>query len=107
MENGGFKQKGFTFSGKDPDDNHSADKKSVTVDGMIWYPKEDCVDELNFAKTIRGRKCENKAGIPERLTMRLRYVAKVAEIFDPLGKITPIIAGMKLDVSQLHRSGLT
>ena len=57
LENGGITLKGFTFSGKDPDENLSADKKSVTVGGMIWYPKEDCVmlniDELNFAKKIR------------------------------------------------------
>ena len=45
-----------------------------------------------------------KGGIP--LTMR-DCVGKVAEMFDPLGKVTPLIAGMKLDVSLLHRSGLS
>ena len=34
-------------------------------------------------------------------------VGKVAVMFDPLGKVTPLIAGMKLDVSLLHRSGLS
>ena len=34
-------------------------------------------------------------------------VAKVAELWFPLGKITPLVAGMKLDISILHRSGLS
>ena len=34
-------------------------------------------------------------------------MGKVAEIYDPLGKITPLLAGMKLDVSHLLRSGLS
>ena len=29
------------FSGKDPDNKLSADKKSVCVGGLKWYPKED------------------------------------------------------------------
>ena len=33
-------------------------------------------------------------------------VGKLAELFDPLGRITPLIVGMKLDVSILHRAGL-
>ena len=33
-------------------------------------------------------------------------VSLVAQIFDPTGRLTPIITGFKLDISQLHRSGL-
>ena len=33
-------------------------------------------------------------------------VEKLAELFDLLGRITPLIVGMKLDVSILHRAGL-
>ena len=64
------------------------------------------VNELNFTRKVRGRKSESGGGIPEDLTMR-DCVGKVAELFDPLGKITPIIVGMKLDISHLHRCGLT
>ena len=64
------------------------------------------VSKLNFSRKARGRKCEIGLGILERLTMR-DCVGKVAEMFDPLGKVTPLIAGMKLDVSLLHRSGLS
>ena len=38
--------------------------------------------------------------IPENSTRR-HCVGKVAEIFDLVGKITPITAGMKLDLSEL------
>ena len=34
-------------------------------------------------------------------------VSIVAEVFNPLGRITLIIAGFKLDISNLHRSGLS
>ena len=110
---GGFSLKGFSFSGSDPDTNLSADEKSVDVGGgggLKWITKEDYImfniGELNFARIIRGRKPEFAVGIPEKLTMR-DCVGKVAEIYDPLGKITPLLAGMKLDVSHLLRSGLS
>ena len=106
---GGFTLKGYSFSGEDPDDKLSADKESVSVGGLKWYPKDDYlminVNKLNFAKKIRGRKSDSGVGIPEILTMR-DCVGKVAELFEPLGKITPIVAGMKLDISLLHSSGL-
>ena len=60
---------------------------------------------INFAQNIRGRKLESKSDFSENLTMR-DCVSLVAQIFDPTGRLTPIIAGFKLDVSQLHRSGL-
>ena len=110
LEKGGFTLKGFSFSGRDPDENLSTDNKSVKVGGLKWFTKEDFlmfnVGELNFSKKVRGRKTGNKVGIPEILTKR-DCVGKVAELYDPLGKITPLIAGMKLDISNLHRSGLS
>ncbi len=105
---GGFSLKGFTFSGNLPDKNLSADKQSVGVGGLKWYPKEDSLmfnlGELNLAKKIRGRKVEKKS-VTDNITMR-DCVSIVAEVFDPLGRIAPIIAGFKLDISTLHRSGL-
>ena len=57
---------------------------------------------MNFAKKIRGRKLSNTQGvIPENLTMR-DCVGKVAEIYDPLGSVTPLVSGMKLDIHELH-----
>ena len=41
---GGFKLKGFTFSGLHPPENMAnEDGISVTVGGSIWYPKDDDV----------------------------------------------------------------
>ena len=109
LEKGGFTLKGFTFSGQDPEEELSADGQSVMVGGLKWYPKGDYlmlnIGELNFARKVRGRKMENK-NTTNDLTMR-DCVRIAAEVFDPIGKVTPIMAGIKLDVSNLHRSGLT
>ena len=102
----GFSLRGFTFSGEDPDSTLSIDGKSINV---AWFPKDDYImfnsEAINFAQKVRGRKLENKTGLPENLTMR-DCVSLVAQVFDPTGRLTPIIAGFKLDISQLHRSGL-
>ena len=105
LNRGGFGLKGLTFSGLDPPDNLSTDGVSVNVAGMKWFPKEDKIalniGELNFGKKIRGKKpCIVKGLIPEEFTKR-DCVGKVAEIFDILGKITPITGSMKLDLSEL------
>ena len=102
---GGFNLKGFTYSGQDPPEHLTSDGKSVVVGGMRWFSKEDvfCLktSDLNFSKKSRGRKSTETVGIiPERLTRR-DCVAKVAEIFDPLGRITPITAAFKLDLRNL------
>ena len=78
---------------------------SVVVGGLKWFPKEDLisinVSELNFAKKNRGRKPQDRKGIiPEKITKR-NCVSKVAEIFDPLGRVTPLTSGLKLDLNEL------
>lgn len=103
---GGFNLKGFTCSGQDPPEQLTLDGKSVTVGGIRWYSKEDefslKTSDLNFSKKKRGRKpAEFKGIIPDRLTRR-DCVAKVAEIFDPLGRVTPITAALKLDLRNLN-----
>ena len=104
---GGFSLKGFTISGSDPPENLSSDGKSIHVLGLKWFPKGDFfqfnVGELNFARKERGRKPSTKVGeIPDNLTLK-DCVSKMSEIFDPLGRIAPILAGMKLDASLLHK----
>ena len=56
---------------------------------------------MNFAKKIRGANWVIDGVIPENLTMR-DCVGKVAEIYDPLGRVTPLVSGMKLDIHELH-----
>ena len=106
---GGFSLKGITLSGEDPDVNLSSDGKSIGTGGLKYFPKGDFImlniGDLNFARKVRGRKVGNKTDIPKDLTMR-NCVSRVGEIFDPLGKVAPIVAKFKLSISHLHRSGL-
>ena len=106
LAKGGFTLKGFAMSDETPPENMSANGESVLVGGLKWYPKGDFISlnikELNFNKKIRGKKSNMNLGlIPEILTKRA-CVSKVSEIFDPTGRISPITAGLKLDVSILH-----
>ncbi|XP_066920339.1 uncharacterized protein [Clytia hemisphaerica] len=112
LNNGGFCLKGVTFSDEDPREDLSKDGKSINGAGMKWYPKDDVitldVGGLNFAKKSRGKKpiTPDSKQIPVNLTRR-QCVAKVAEVYDITGKITPITAGMKLDLHQLIERGLS
>ena len=104
LNRGGFSLKGVAFSKKKPPESLSEDGESVVVAGIRWYTEDDeitlNVGELNFVKKKRGRKVGEVGKIPEKLTRRM-CVAKVAEVYDILGKITPITAGMKLDLHEL------
>ena len=105
INKGGFRLKGFTFSGSDPPQALSHDGKTISVGGMVWHPKIDMlsldISEMNFARKQRGKKPTESTGtIPSRLTRR-HCVSKVSEIFDPTGKLTPITAGLKLDLHNL------
>ena len=108
LRTGGFTVKGFVCSGEDPSEDLSTDGKTVMIGGLKWFTKDDKiainVQDFNFAKKIRGKKIPNARPdiIPEVLTKR-DCVSKCAELFDPLGRISPIIAGMKLDINLLHQ----
>ena len=75
---------------------------------MKCFPESDLLaldtSELNFGRKERGRKSNELLDkIPETLTRR-QCVGKVAEVFDILGRVTPITAGMKIDLRTLiHR----
>ena len=110
---GGYSLKGYTFSGESPPEHLSEDGESVLVAGMRWFPKGDFIKlnihELNFNKKCRGRKAEKTekghGKGPETITKR-DCATVTGEIFDPLGKVAPITAGLKLDVSELHQRGI-
>ena len=95
LNKGGFCLKGLTFSGQDPPD----------VAGMKWFSREDKlslkIGELNFGKKARGKKPGKKYGLVPKDFIRRTCVGKVAEIFDLLGKVTPLTCGMKLDLREL------
>lgn len=104
---GGFKLKGFTMSGSDPPPNLANDDQiSVNVGGLIWFSKVDelsvKIPELNFGKKQRGKKSQNSVGIlPKDLTFR-NCLSVVYEIFDPLGRVAPLVSAFKLDIRELH-----
>ena len=104
LMHGGFRLKGFTFSGLDPPKSLSEDGKSIGVAGMKWYSRDDIltldIGPLDFSKRIRGRRQNPTSDIPQSLTRR-QCVSKVAEIFDLTGMVTPLTAAMKLDLHDL------
>lgn len=110
LDNAGFPLKGFTFSGFDPPEHLTKNGKSITVAGTIWYSKDDLlsldISCLNFSKKRRGKKSEESNNyIPEKFT-RKNCAGRVGEVYDLLGRFTPITAGLKLDLNVLCRRGL-
>ena len=72
---------------------------------MKWHTKSDKISldtgNLNFARKQRGKKSlKDNNVIPKDFTRR-DCVSKVTEIFDLVGKATPITCGMKLDLREL------
>ena len=72
--------------------------------GFNWYPEvvqiRLDVKDLHFAKKYRGKRSKISSMVPEKLTKR-HSVSQVAEIFDLVGKITPLTAHLKLDLHGL------
>ena len=102
VNRGGFSLKGFTFSGYPPYESLSSDGESVGVAGLKWYPEDNKValdiSELNFSRKYRGKKSSNKiTTIPSKLTRR-HCVSKISGTYDLTGLITPITAGIKIDL---------
>ena len=81
------------------------DRESVTVGGLKWFPKGEFFffincGELNFPNKCRGRKTPRDLSICPKGTV-WDCVGKV-EVFDPLGRVSPRVAGMKLDIHELN-----
>ena len=86
------------------DKKASSDGINISIAGYNWKPGTDVLGlsmkECNFHPNIRGRKQPNRHSIhsgddisiedfPPKFT-RAMAVGKVAEVFDPLGYVTPI-----------------
>ena len=101
LAEGGFKLKGVTLSGSDPPEHMAnEDGKSVTVGGLMWFSKND-----EIALKIPEFKFMNKSNksvsvLPEKLT-RKHCVSAVYSVYDPIGKVTPVVSGLKLDLHDL------
>ena len=104
LNRGGFVLKGITVLGSDTPGHLSEDGESILVGGLRWFSKKDYlkhnIGDFNFSKKLRGRKARSDLGVvPEKLTRR-DCVSKVPEIFHPLGRVAPIIGGMKIDMHE-------
>lgn len=102
---GGFQLKGVAFSREDPLSSLSDDGETVFVAGMRWFVKSDMlalnIGVLNFAKKHRGKKPSHLQNvIPTKLTRR-HCSYKVAEVYDLCGKVSPLIASLKIDLHDL------
>ena len=106
LSRGGFSLKGVAFSGEPPPDSMSDDGESMILAGFRWFTESDTISlnlkDLVFSKKQRGKRpaAAEVNIIPSKLTRR-HCVAKVAEIYDLLGKFTPLTAEMKLDLHEL------
>ena len=94
---GGFKLKGFTFSGMHPPENvANEDGVSINVGGVIWFTLTDVYCLKNPQSNSRKR----KKLIRDKLVRR-DCVSVVYGIFDPRGLSAPIVCGLKLDLHDL------
>lgn len=114
----GLNVKGWTYSSEDPPEKVSKDGISIGVAGMKWTSKLDAVEvkipPLHFGKRVRGKLDENTvffdgefgdldSFVPAKLTKRIAC-SKLASIFDPYGKLAPILIGLKTDLREVNRA---
>jgi len=109
LEKGSMSVKAFTYSGESPSEEVSADGEHVGLAGYLWAPEADMIKldigPLRLGKAKRGRKPEPvvgdiKSALSTCFTKRI-LTGLVAGVFDPLGLVTPITAGLKLDLHEL------
>ena len=99
IQHGGFALKGVTLSGEDPIDALSSDGKSIMVGGQRWFSRDDYV-VLNVGKVAEKFRQVDKFTVTDCASI-------TASVFDPSGKVVPIVAGIKWDNTQIQRTGLT
>ena len=62
--------------------------------------------DLNFSKKLRGRKARGELGQISETFTRRECVSRFSKVFDLLGKVSPILGGMKIDLHDLISRGL-
>ena len=106
----GLRCKGWTVSGAPPHPDCTHDGLGIDVGGMTWWPQTDSVmikiPPLHFGKKSRGKLtigtevfdgtyADLIKFVPEKVTRR-QVVSKFASVYDPLGKLLPVTAAMKV-----------
>jgi len=108
LARGSMGVKAFTFSKTELDEKVSAHGVHVGLAGYLWSPVDDVkldIQPPRLGKARRGKRpAPNTGDFAEALrscfTCRT-LTGSVAGIFDPLGLVTPITAGLKLDLHEL------
>ena len=110
----GLECKAWTFSGLPPSPVISKDELSVGIFGVFaWYSEGDLVEskipKLHFGKAKRGKLAkavdffeghseeDMDNFVPHPLTKR-QAASKLASVWDLMGKLSPILVGMKQDL---------
>ena len=104
---GGFFVKGFAFSGEPPPEVMSNGADFLLVGGQKWFSEGDLIglnlSELNFSRKVRGKKGVDGVGIVPEILTKTNCVSRSSEVFDIQGLVAPILGGIKIDVSELHK----
>ena len=109
LRRAGLAVKAYTFAGSPPAEEVSSDGVHVGLVGLLWDPVQDVlnidVKDLFFGKSKRGVLPAVVVGdftdaLRQNFTRR-NLLGKVAGVYDPIGLLTPITAGMKLDLHDL------
>ena len=120
FEKVGLTCKGWNFSGLPPSPAITKDGLSVGVGGFGWFPEGDILElkvpKLHFGKLRRGSLADSVKVfegteedidnfVPDPLSRR-QAASKLASLWDILGKLSPIMPGMKLDLREtFQRTG--
>ena len=115
FERVGLKCKAWTFSGIPPSPVVSKDELSVNIFGVFsWFSEGDIVEpkipalhfsnprgrKSNIVKYFEGQSEEDmEAFVPNPMTKR-QAASKLASVWDLLGKLTPVMPGMKMDLRE-------
>ena len=110
--------KAWTFTGLPPPPAVSKDSVSIGVGGFAWYSEGDILElkipQLHFGKPRRGKipetvKFFDEANmtmdefVPKNLTKR-QVTSKLASVYDILGKLAPLMSGLKVDLSNVFKT---
>ena len=109
LERGSMGVKAFSFSREQPHENVSSDGVHVGLGGYLWATESDTIEldigPARLGKAKRGKRPpavtgDYKEALRPCFTRRV-LTGLVHGVFDPLGLVTPITAGMKLDLHEL------
>jgi hypothetical protein len=101
--------KALSFSGVKPDEKVTADGRHVGLAGYLWDTEADNIlldiGPLRLGRAKRGKRQvpvagDLKAALASSFTKRI-LTGLVASVFDPLGLVTLVTAGLKLDLHEL------